>query len=135
VRCTMAMIVRVRGVEVVCEILDELDQIIDRYGEGPRRRGAGAPSRHGADERGIEKRPPRSIMACSRRSSEPCRVSRRWSRAMLKVEGRESREPSALGDTGFTSRRKPSKRRAREANAAGAHRSGVAAAKALMMTS
>ena len=26
------MIVRVRGVEVVCETLEELDQIIERYG-------------------------------------------------------------------------------------------------------
>lgn len=41
------MVVRVRGIEIVCDSLDELDAIIDRYGDGAAVRGPGSLSSNG----------------------------------------------------------------------------------------
>jgi len=119
VRCTMAMIVRVRGVEVVCETLDELDQIIDRYGEGAAPGAVPAHQVVTAPTNGAS----RSAAALDNGLLQAFvqnlpGSSRRWSRACSRCEGRI---PGALRlwRYGSTSRRKPSKRRAREANAAG----------------
>lgn len=82
------MLVRVRGIEIVCDNLDELDAILDRYGDGAAVRSGGGATPTQGGGKSVDERLLRAFMG------SPSGVPSPTITGLLKVNGKAI--PAAL---------------------------------------